>query len=76
MEFWNSGHVVRWRCTGAKESNDALFTRSAPQLTSNMEKDVEKKREIAAAEKAKGNKFFGQRNYRQAIEHYSKVSWI
>ena len=38
-----------------------------------MEKDVEKKREIAAAEKAKGNKFFGQRNYRQAIEHYSKV---
>ena len=38
-----------------------------------MEKDVEKKRELAAAEKAKGNKFFSQRNYRQAIEHYSKV---
>lgn len=38
-----------------------------------MEKDVEKKRELAAAEKAKGNKFFSQRNYREAIEHYSKA---
>ena len=38
-----------------------------------MENDVDEKKRFAAAEKAKGNKFFGKRDYRQAIEHYSKV---
>lgn len=38
-----------------------------------MENDVVKKRMLAAAEKAKGNTFFGKRDYRQAIEHYSKA---
>lgn len=46
----------------------------ASVIDSSMENSKNKGKQRAAEEKAKGNKFFGERNYRQAIEHYSKVS--
>lgn len=45
----------------------------ASVIHSNMDNGMNEEKRRAAEEKAKGNKFFGEHNYRQAIEHYSKV---